>query len=78
MGIYIQVEVLEESRWGFPLMKKKTSEKNPYERIFDDANRRIKEKGISLDHLDEIPKIKRDSVRIPFPYGEENNRDIEK
>lgn len=53
-------------------------ERNPYERIFDDANRRIKEIGISPDCSDEIPNTGRDTIRIPFPYGEENNRGIQK
>lgn len=52
-------------------MKEKPEEKNPYERVFDDAQRSLKKAGISLDRLDRVPDIKHDSATIPFPYGGE-------
>ncbi len=45
------------------------AKENPYEKIFDDAGRALKDLG-ELDGLDELPKLsKNDTVSVPFPYG---------
>ena len=50
-------------------LKRKNQEKNPYQKIFDDANRSIKRLG-DLELLDNLPDDFDESPpRIPFPYG---------
>lgn len=42
---------------------------NPYKKVFDDANRLLKESG-DMDYLDSIPdNFERKWPDIPFPYG---------
>lgn len=43
---------------------------NPYEKIFDDAGRKLSE-VCDLDFLKTIPDDNTDSPQIPFPYGGE-------
>ena len=42
---------------------------NPYEKVFDDANRSLKEFG-DMEFLDDIPDdTENEHPSIPFPYG---------
>ena len=50
----------------------KNQQENPYQKVFDDANRSIKQLG-DLEFLDNLPAdLDCDPPGIPFPYG--NNR----
>ena len=42
---------------------------NPYEKIFDDANKLLKKIG-GVEYLDDIPdNHEQENSSIPFPYG---------
>ena len=53
---------------------KNKQQENPYEKVFDDANRLLKQFG-DLEYLHNIPDIhKPERPGIPFPYGSNAKR----
>jgi len=54
--------------------KKEKLKENPYEKIFDDAHKRLKSSGVDLGTIDgaTIESSKRGFV-APFPYGKPAN-----
>ncbi len=48
---------------------------NPYIKIFDDANRRLKEEFDDLDYLSDLEEdTQNEPASIPFPYGSNKSR----
>ncbi len=55
--------------------KVKSNEVNPYERIFDDANRKLEKSGNKdfINNMDAHDDDMEENVEIPFPYGGRGN-----
>ena len=53
--------------------RKQKQTKNPYEKIFDDAHKRLAD--VKIDYLDKIPTPSNSKGFVaPFPYGRPTNQ----